>query len=80
MSRNNFATEKKGLQTQRDDESLFLEGIIEDLNMFTFSDNFNEQTLLQTANLDNLEHLDEYNDIIDKGTPTLNLIDLESKE
>lgn len=71
---------KKGLQTQRDDESLFLEGIIEDLNMFTFSDNFNEQTLLQTANLDNLEHLDEYNDIIDKGTPTLNPLDLESKE
>jgi hypothetical protein len=80
LSRNNFATEKKGLQTQRDDESLFLEGIIEDLNMFTFSDNFNEQTLLQTANLDNLEHLDEYNDIIDKGTPTLNPLDLESKE
>ena len=45
--------------------------------MFTFNDNVNEQKLLQTANL---EHLDECDDIIEKGTPTLNPIDLESKD
>ena len=76
-SRNNFPTEKKGSQTQREDDSLSLEGSIEDLNMFTFNDNVNEQKLLQTANL---EHLDECDDIIEKGTPTLNPIDLESKD
>ena len=81
FSRNNHFTEKKEFHTQRDDESPFLEGSIEDLKMFTFSDNINDQYLVQTANIDNLENLD---DNIEKGTPTLNpleaLDDLEYYE
>ena len=72
LSRNNccYLTENKTAMTQRDDDSnSFNEGSIEDLNGFTFSENGN--LLLQTENMGNLENIDEDN-IIEKGTPTLN--------
>ena len=77
LSRNNNYTEKKVSHTQRDDESPSLGGSIEDLKVFTFSDNINDQYLVQTANIDNLENLD---DNIEKGTPTLNPLDHLNKD
>ena len=76
ISRNfNYLTENKYAmtQTQRDEDSNSInEGSIEDLNDFTFSDN--DKLLLQTANIDNLENIDEdSNNIIDKGTPNFNI-------
>ena len=73
LSRNyNYLTENKYATTQRDEDSNSLnEGSIEDINDFTFSDN--DKLLLQTANIDNLENIEEdSNNILDKGTPTLN--------
>ena len=73
LSRNNYLTEKKVCQTQRDDDSSFFEGTLEDLNVFTFSDNnINDQLLLENENIDNID----YDKLLDKGTPTLNPIDL----
>ena len=47
-------TDKKRFQTQREEENQFFETSIEDLNVFTFSDNLNDQNLIKTANIDNL--------------------------
>ena len=60
-------TEKKGFKNQRNDESSLFENSIEDSNIFSFSDTINEQYLIKTANLENLDE-----NLINKGTPTLN--------
>ena len=57
---NNFLPDKKGFQTQRNErneESQFIETSIEDLNVFTFSDNLNDQYLMQTENIDDSENI-----------------------
>ena len=78
LSRNNFFKEKISSQTQNEETSFFEESI-EDLNVFTFSNNLNEHYLIQ--NIDNLENLEEENNLINKGTPTLNPVELiDNKE
>ena len=82
LSRNNnnkFLTDQKHFQTQREEENQFFETSIEDLNVFTFSDNLNDQNLIKTANIDNLENLDD--NIIGKDSPNLNALDsIENKD
>ena len=80
LSRNNNYKEKISSQTLKKEESSFFDGSIEDLNVFTFSNNLNEHYLIQ--NLDNLEKLDEENKLINNnGTPTLNPVELiDNKE
>ena len=76
---NNYLTDKKRFQTQREEENQFFETSIEDLNVFTFSDNPIDQNLIKTANIDNLENLD--NDIICKDSSNLNALDsIENKD
>ena len=68
LSRNNYLTEKKVFQTQRDDDSSFYEGSIEDLNIYSLGENIND--------INYLDNLDNNNKIIQEGTPTLNPLDL----
>ena len=81
VSRNNCFTDIKGSKTQRDDErnNVFVEESIEDLNLFSFSNNIADQFLCKTENIENLdednENDNEIDDIINKGTPTLNPLD-----
>ena len=72
ISRNNYLTEKNIYQTQRDDDSSFYEGSIEDLNIFSFNENLNDQIILEK---DNINYLDKDNKINLKGTPTLDPFD-----
>ena len=72
ISRNNYLTEKNTYQTQRDDDSSFYEGSIEDLNVFSFNENLNDQIILEK---DNNNYLDKDNKVNLKGTPTLDPFD-----
>ena len=57
-------------------KNVFVEESIEDLNLFSFSNNIADQFLLKTENLDeDNENDNEIDDIINKGTPTLNPLD-----
>ena len=85
LSRNNYFTEKKEPKTLRISKSnvgnafFFGSNNIEDNNrneLFSINNNITDQYLFESTNFDNFESLDEDNeDIINKGTPTLNNLD-----
>ena len=85
LSRNNYFTEKKEPKTLRMSKSnvgnafFFGNNNIEDNNrneLFSINNNITGKYLFESTNFDNFESLDEDNDdIINKGTPTLNTLD-----
>ena len=85
LSRNNYFTEKKEIKTLRISKSnvgnafFFGNNNIEDSNrneLFSINNNITDQYLFESTNFDNFESLDEDNeDIINRGTPTLNNLD-----
>ena len=85
LSRNNHFTEKKEPKTLRISKSnvgnafFFGSNNIEDNNrneLFSINNNITDQYLFESTNFDNFESLDEDNeDIINRGTPTLNNLD-----
>ena len=78
-SRNNYFTEKKQAQTMRSSRSSFgnsfFTGSMDDNKNEIFPINNNIETRLLFESTDNLENVDEDNDLINKGTPTLNPFD-----
>ena len=71
LSRNNYFTEKKEPKTLRMSKSNVGRN-----ELFSINNNITGKYLFESTNFDNFESLDEDNDeIINKGTPTLNTLD-----
>ena len=90
LSRNNYFTEKKEPKTLRISKSnvgnaFFLGNNIDDNNrneLFSINNHITDHYLFESTNLENFESYDEDNDdIINRGTPTLNNLDsLDNKD
>lgn len=83
LSRNNYFTEKKEPKTLRMSKSnvgnaFFFGSNLEENNrneLFSIKNNITDKYLFESTNFDNFESLEENEDIINKGTPTLNYLD-----